>query len=165
MSIPTTQNATVTVTLQSIGGFNDTIGLGCASLPAGVNCHFSALSVSLAANGTATSQLTVDTNNPLGGGASAMNRTSEKRNIEMAGLFLPFSLFMGLILWRFRRRHARVLSMVLLLALSCAALLATGCGGFTQSSAAPGTYTFYVVGVGANTGASQSQAVKLTITQ
>jgi hypothetical protein len=165
MSIATTQNATVTVSLQSISGFTDTIGLGCASLPVGVNCHFSTLSVPLAANATATSQLTIDTNNPLGGGASAMNKPSGNRNIAMAGLLFPFSLCLGWILWRFRRRHARVWSMVLILVLSGAALLASGCGGFTQSSAAPGTYTFYVVGVGSNTGVSQSQAVKLTITQ
>jgi len=165
MSVATTQNATVTVSLQSVSGFTDTIGLGCANLPVGVNCHFSTLSVPLAANATATSQLTIDTNNPLGGGASAMNKPSGNRNIAMAGLLLPFSLCLGWILWRFRRRHARVWSMVLILVLSGAALLASGCGGFTQSSAAPGTYTFYVVGVGSNTGVSQSQAVKLTITQ
>jgi hypothetical protein len=165
MSVATTQNATVTVSLQSVSGFTDTIGLGCANLPVGVNCHFSTLSVPLAANATATSQLTIDTNNPLGGGASAMNKPSGNRNIAMAGFLLPFSLCLGWILWRFRRRHARVWSMVLILVLSGAALLASGCGGFTQSSAAPGTYTFYVVGVGSNTGVSQSQAVKLTITQ
>jgi sugar lactone lactonase YvrE len=165
VSIPTGQNATVTVTLTSVSGFTDTIGLGCGTLPAGVNCHFSNISVPLAANGAATAQLTIDTNNPLGGGASAMNKQPGQRNFELAGLFLPFSLFLGWIVWRFRKRHAGVLSTVLILVLSGAALLATGCIGFTQNSAAAGTYTIQVVGVGQNSDVTQYQNVTLTITQ
>jgi hypothetical protein len=165
ISIPTTQNVTVTVTLTSINGFADTVGLGCASLPAGVNCHFSSINVPLTANGTATAKLTIDTNNPLGGGASAMNRQSGQRNVVVAGLFLPLSLLMGFLMWRFRKRHPSVWSIVLVLVLSGAALLATGCGGFTQTSAAPGSYPIQVVGAGVQSGLSESQAVTLTITQ
>jgi hypothetical protein len=165
VSIPTGQNATVTVTLTSISGFTDTIGLGCGTLPAGVNCHFSNIALPLAANGTATAQLTIDTNNPLGGGASAMSRQPGQRNLELAGMFLPFSFFLGWILWRFRKRHAGVLSTILILALSGAAFLAAGCGGFTQHSAAPGTYTIQVVGVGQNSDVTQYQNVTLTVTQ
>jgi large repetitive protein len=163
VNLATSQNTTVTVTLTSISGFTDTIGVGCASLPAGVNCHFSSLSVPLSATTPATAQLTIDTNNPLGGGATAMNRQTGPRKTEMAGLLLPFSLLMGWVLWRFRRRHAGLLSMLLVLILSGAALLATGCGGFTQNTAAPGTYTFQVVGVGANSNVTEFQNVTLTI--
>lgn len=165
VSVATSQNATVTVTLTSVSGFTDNIGLGCGSLPAGVNCHFSNISLALAANGTSTAQLVIDTNNPLGGGASAMNKQSGRRNVEMAGLFLPFSVFLGWILWRFRKRHAGILSTVLILVLSGAAMLATGCIGFTQSSAPAGTYTIQVVGVGANSNVTEYQNVTLTITQ
>jgi hypothetical protein len=165
LSVATSQNATVTVTLTSVSGFTDTIGLGCGSLPAGVNCHFSNITLALAANGTSTAQLVIDTNNPLGGGASAMNKQPGRRNVEMAGFFLPFGLFLGWILWRFRKRHAGILGTVLLLVLSGAAMLATGCGGFSQSSAAPGTYTIQVVGVGANSNVTEYQNVTLTITQ
>ncbi|MGA2050238.1 MAG: Ig-like domain repeat protein [Terracidiphilus sp.] len=165
VTIPTTQNTNVTVSLTSISGFTDTIGLGCASLTAGVNCHFSNVSVPLAANATATATLTIDTNNPLGGGATAMNRQSGDRKVVLAGLFLPLSFFLGWILWRFRKRHASVWSVVLILVLSGAAMLATGCGGFTQNSAAPGTYTIQVVGIGANSDVTEYQAVTLTITK
>jgi hypothetical protein len=165
VSLPTGQNATVTVTLTSVSGFTDTIGLGCGSLPAGVNCHFSNIAVPLAPNGTATAQLTIDTNNPLGGGATATIKQPGQRNFELAGLFLPFSFFLGWILWRFRKRHANVLSTVLILVLSGAALLATGCIGFTQNSAAAGTYTIQVVGVGQHSDVTQYQNVTLTITQ
>jgi hypothetical protein len=165
VSLATSQNATVTVTLTSVSGFTDNIGLGCGSLPAGVTCHFSNISLALAANGTSTAQLVIDTDNPLGGGSSAMNKQPGRRNVEMAGLFLPFSFFLGWILWRFRKRHAGVLSTVLILVLSGAAMLATGCIGYTQSSAAPGTYTIQVVGVGANSNVTEYQNVALTITQ
>jgi sugar lactone lactonase YvrE len=165
VSMAASQNATVTVTLTSVSGFTDNIGLGCGSLPAGVNCHFSNVSLALAANGTSTAQLVIDTNNPLGGGASAMNKQPGRRNVEMAGLFLPFSVFLGWILWRFRKRHSGILSTVLILVLSGAAMLATGCIGYTQSSAAAGTYTIQVVGVGANSNVTEYQNVKLTITQ
>jgi hypothetical protein len=165
VSMATSQNATVTVTLTSVSGFTDNIGLGCGSLPAGVNCHFSNISLALAANGTSTAQLVIDTNNPLGGGSSAMNKQPGRRNVEMAGLFLPFSVFLGWILWRFRKRNAGILSMVLILAFSAAAMLATGCIGYTQSSAMPGTYTIQVIGVGANSNVTEYQNVTLTITQ
>ena len=120
----------------------------------------------LGANATATATLTIDTNNPLGGGATAMNRQTGDRKVALAGLFLPLSFFLGWILWRFRKRHASVWSVVLILVLSGAAMLATGCGGgFTQNNAAPGTYTIQVVGVGANSNVTEYQAVTLTITK
>jgi sugar lactone lactonase YvrE len=165
VTIPTTQNATVSVNLTSVSGFADTIGLGCASLPAGVTCHFASISVALAANTTQSVQLTIDTNNPLMGGTTAMNSGPGKPGTYLAGLLLPFSLFFGWIFWRFRRRHAAVLATVLVLLLSGAALLVTGCSGFSSSSAAPGTYVIQVTGTGANSDVIHYQNVTLTITK
>ena len=165
VNLASSQNTTVTVTLTSISGFTDTIGLGCASLPAGVNCHFSNLTVPLPATSPATAQLTIDTNNPLAGGATSMNRQPGPRKTEMAGLLLPVSLLMSWVLSSFRRRHRGALSMLLILVLSGAAMMATGCGGFTQNTAAPGTYSFQVVGVGANSNVTAFQNVTLTITK
>ena len=85
--------------------------------------------------------------------------------MSLAGLFLPFSMLMGCIVWRFRRRHANLFTMVLVLILSSAALLATGCAGFSQNSAAPGTYTIQVVGVGQTSNVTQFQTVTLNITK
>jgi Bacterial Ig-like domain (group 3)/NHL repeat len=164
VSMKTTQNATVTINLASLGNFTDTIGLGCASLPAGVTCHFSAVNVKLPANGTASAQLTIDTNNPLSGGASAMNTTA-KSSAEMAGLFLPLSVFFGWLFWRMRRRNASVWSLILVLALSAGALFATGCSGFSMGSAAPGTYTIQVVGTGTGSNVVHYQNETVTITQ
>ena len=164
VTMKTSQNATVTVTLSSSGGFADTVGLGCASLPVGVTCHFSPISVALPANGTATDQLIIDTNNPLGGGASAMNAHGDSRGAYLAGLLLPFSLFFGGIFWRFRKRHTGLLTMMLVMALSVAALFATGCNGFSMGSAAPGKYTIQITGTGTNSNTIQYQNVTLNIT-
>jgi hypothetical protein len=165
----------VNVALTSISGFTDTIGLGCASLPAGVNCHFSTPSATLTANGTVNVTLTIDTNNPLGGGSSAMNLLPAsqglqrlagegKQIVSLAGLFLPLSVFFGCIFWRFRKRYAGLMTMALVLLLGGAALLVTGCGGFSQSSATPGTYVIQVTGTGVNSNISRYQNVTLVIT-
>jgi len=170
VTMATSQNATVTVNLNSNGSFADTIGLGCASLPAGVFCHFSSPSAKLTADGSASVQLTIDTNNPLSGGSSAMNRPAvniqpKTSKFSLAGLFLPFSLFFGSVFWRLRRRSATFLSMAMLLLLSAAALMVTGCNSFSMSTAAPGTYMIQVTGTGANTSVEQYQNVSLTITK
>ncbi len=165
VTMATSQNATVSVNLNSNGTFADTIGLGCASLPAGVFCHFSSPSVKLTADGSASVQLTIDTNNPLSGGSSAMNRPAGGPKFSLAGLFLPISVFFGFVFWRLRRRNARMLTMAMALVLSSAALLATGCSSFTVNTAAPGNYVIQVTGTGASTNAQQYQSLSLTITK
>jgi len=164
ITLKTTQNATVTVTLTSSAGFADSIGLGCGSLPAGVTCHFSPLSVALAANGTASDQLTIDTNDPLSGGASAMNGQSPGRRRSLAGALLSFSLLFGGILWRFRRRHTGVWNVLLAMLLSAATLLMAGCGGMSMGSATPGTYVIEVTATGTTTNMVHYQNVMLIIT-
>jgi hypothetical protein len=163
VSMASSQNATVNVTLVSNGGFADSIGLGCASVPTGVFCHFAPLSVPLAANATATAQLTIDTNNPLSGGSTATNTHTGIRATSLAGLVAPFSLLFGWFFWRFRKRHATLLTMALALILSGASLLVTGCGGISLSKAPAGTYVIQVTGVGANTNVIHYQNVTLTI--
>jgi sugar lactone lactonase YvrE len=165
VSMASKQNATVTVALTSTNGFADTVGLGCASLPAGVTCHFSSISAVLKSDAVQSVQLTIDTNNPLSGGSSAMNSRAGKPGTYLAGLLLPFSVFFGWILWRFRKRHAALLSIALVLLLSGAAMLATGCSGMTSSSAAPGTYVIQVTGTGVNSNIIHYQNVTLTITK
>jgi hypothetical protein len=165
VSLQASQNVSLTLSLTSIGGFTDTVGLGCASLPAGVTCNFSTPSMTLGANATAIAQLTIDTNSPLGGGASAMNNGPHgKSAVSMAGLFFPLSVLFGFIFWRQRRRSGAMLTMVLVMALSAAALMATGCSGYSSSKAAPGTYTIQVTGTGANSNVIHYQNVTLDIT-
>ena len=168
LTLKTGQNGTLTVSLASVGGGTDTIGLGCGSLPAGVNCHFASSSVVLAANGTKSVSLTIDANSPLSGGTTAANRTENgppsRTTRWLAGIWLPLSLFFGGLLWFRRRRLGPAwTAMVLFLLLSTVAV--TGCGGFTQTTVKAGTYTIQVTGVGANTNVTQYQNVTLDITQ
>ena len=165
VTMQTSQNATVNVNLTSNGTFTDTIGLGCASLPAGVFCHFSDPAVKLNPGATVSVQLTIDTNNPLGGGSSAMNRPAGGSKFSLAGLFLPLSALFGFIFWRLRRRASGILTTAMVLVLSAAALLATGCSSYSTNSATPGNYTIQVTGTGAATDVQQYQNVSLTITK
>ncbi|MGA3080483.1 MAG: Ig-like domain repeat protein [Terracidiphilus sp.] len=164
VTVASGQNVSVNVALASINGFADTIGLGCASLPAGVNCQFSSPSAELAANGIANVTLTIDTNNPLGGGTSAMNAHPGGRGVSLAGLLLPLSALFGCLFWRLRTRNVGWMTLGLVLLLGIAAQLVTGCAGsFSQSSAAAGTYVIQVTGTGATSDVSHYQNVKLTI--
>jgi hypothetical protein len=54
---------------------------------------------------------------------------------------------------------------MLVLLLSGAALLVTGCGEISYTSAAPGTYVIQVTGVGSNSDIAHYQNVTLKITQ
>ena len=94
-----------------------------------------------------------------------MNRRAGSGKFSLAGLFLPLSLCFGWIFCRLRRRSASVLSMALVLVLSAAALLSTGCDNFSQSTAAPGTYVIQVTGTGTNSDVVHYQNVTLDITQ
>ncbi len=167
VTMASSQNATVTVTLTSNANFTGTIGLGCSSLPVAVNCHFASISLNLPAGSSVSTQLTIDTNNPLGGGSSAMNRRPGAGRFSLAGLFLPLSLGFGLVFWRSRRRHGHVFTMALVLILTVAAFVATGCGGgggFSQVTAAPGTYVIQVTGTNTAGDVVHYQNVTLDIT-
>ena len=166
LSIPSGQNATVSVALTSIGGFTDTIGLGCATLPAAVNCHFSSASVSLPANATQTVQLTVDTDNPLGGGSTtSRNSTPGAGSAWLAGLSLPIAAFFGLVWGRLRRRNRAYSCVLSLLLLAAGALLVNGCGGYSQISAPVGNYTIQVTGTGNSSNIVHYQNLAITITR
>ena len=81
------------------------------------------------------------------------------------GLLLPFSLFFGWVFWRFRKRHTGLLTMVLVMVLSAAALLATGCSGFSMSTVAPGNYVIQITGTGTNSNVVHYQNFTLDITK
>ncbi|HWG20457.1 MAG TPA: Ig-like domain repeat protein [Terracidiphilus sp.] len=166
MALVSGQNGSVTISVISNSGFSDSIGMGCLSLPAAVNCHFSTNTVKLGSGQTQTLQLTIDTNAPLSGGtSSSLTRPGGKGGLSLAGLFLPVSLFFGWLFWRWRRRH--VAALVASLALFLAGAVAfTGCGaGFSQVTAAPGTYSIQVGGIGSGSNISHYQIMTLTVTK
>ncbi len=162
MAVQAMQHGTLTVNLASVKGFTDMLELGCLGQPYASTCTFSSTQMMLKADGTATVTLTIDTGNPLGSGAAASSVGGSGR---MLLLTLPITLLLMAGLWRKgdKRRKLPVLLMALFsLALS---LGATGCAGMSSSGVAPGTYTFYVTATGKGTGATQSQAITLTVTK
>ena len=165
ITMQSSQNSTVTVSVESNNGFADTIGFGCGTLPAGVTCHFAKKSLSLKAGASQTVQLTIDTNSPLGGGSTAMNSRPVGSRFSLAGLFLPAGLLFGWVGWRFRKRNGILFAAILALFLS-GTLMVTGCGAsFSQMSVAPGTYTIQITGVGSNSNITHYQNITLTITK
>jgi hypothetical protein len=166
VTIPSSQSAVLNVALTSFSGFTDTIGLGCASLPAAVNCHFSTFTEPLVASGTQTVQLTIDTNNPLGGGASSASaQRPGAAKALVAGLTLPLSLFFGCLFWRLRKRQRAVFATLAVVLFGLASMAVTACNGFTQVSATPGTYVIQVIGTGNNSDIVHYQNVTITITR
>ncbi len=164
ITVGAAQNTTVSVTFKSNSGFNDTIGLGCGTLPIGVNCHFDSQSVKLTSGASTTVHLTIDTGTPLGAGPVSVNSNTRSRGFSLAGIFLPAGLLMGWIGWRFRRRNAALFTALLAVALG-GAMAVTGCGGFSAKSAAAGTYTIQVNAVGTASNVSHYQTITLTITK
>jgi sugar lactone lactonase YvrE len=159
------QNKTLSFTLQSNDNFTDTIDFGCAALPPGVTCQFSQPNVALAANGTATETVTIDTASPLSSGTQASLHPGNRSGTVLAGVFLPLGLIFGLIFLRGRRRNAALFTVMLLLMLAGTTFIVTGCGGVNFTGASPGTYTFQIVGTGENTHVTRSINVSMTVTK
>ena len=167
LTLTTGQNGTLTVQIASVNKASDTVTLGCANLPAAVNCHFASNSLTLASGAVVSTQLTIDTNNPLSGGTSvAANRSGHRpghRSAPLAAaISLPLGVLFGLLLLGMRRRAQRWMVVLLLSVISIGTLALNGCGGFSQSTAAPGTYKIQVTGVG--TQSNQTHYANLTLT-
>jgi sugar lactone lactonase YvrE len=159
MTFASGQHGSGSVTLVSQSGFADTMALGCLGLPFAATCTFSKTQVDLAANGTTTVKVTVDTGDPLGAGGSAAVRRGAS---GVMVCFLPLVLLLGAGGWRRRLRLPKLLLVV------CAAVMtlgAMGCSGLHINSTPPGTYSFKVTATGVNTGMTESQTMTLTVTQ
>jgi hypothetical protein len=161
MTMASGEHAVATVTLTSVQNFADTMQLGCLGLPVDATCTFSADQGALAANGTLTGKLTVDTGNPLGSGAVAKNEGARRSGLVLA--FVPASLLLCLVFFKSRRRSIPML--ILLFCAMAGTLGAIGCGGLTTNSTPAGTYNFKVTAYGTGTGATKTQDVTLIVTQ
>ena len=154
------QRMVVTVTMTSLGSFADTMNLGCLGLPYAATCTFSSDNAQLNANGTVTSQLTIDTGNPLGAGSQqASLHGMTKSNILEC--LLPLGMLLGFGL----RRRRKLVSLLAVLLVAALTLTATGCAGLQVNGTPAGLYHFTVGATGAGTGLSESQTFTLTVTQ
>ncbi len=161
VSLAHAQHTIVNVTATSLKGFSDNLKLGCVGLPYAATCTFTSngtvnTGMSLAANGSGTMQLTIDTGNPLGGGSEVS--TALLRSGGAVLCILPAGL-----LFVSKARRPGVLQILLLWCACIASVAMTGCGGLQVNSTPAGTYTFQVTAVGQTSGVSESQTVTLTV--
>jgi len=162
VSVQSKQHSVIGITLQSMANFTDTMVMGCAGLPSGASCTFSADSVSLAAGASQTVQLTLDTSDPLAAGGQAKVEKATPSTTLACGL--PVGVLFGLLLW-ITRRNRRALSGLVMLALTALTIGLGGCGAMQINGVAPGTYNVMVTAVGSKTGITQTAAITLTVTQ
>lgn len=165
LNIPTTQYGVTTINLKSEAGFTDTIALGCSSLPFSVTCSFSNNDVTLAANGTASVQLTVDTNSPLVSGGQAKNEMPGPHGGLLAACLFPGSALFGFTFWRFRKRHSVLKVLAIVAMLAGGTFLMNGCGGLSLNSAKAGTYTIQVTATGEKTATQHVANLSVQVTQ
>jgi hypothetical protein len=164
VSLQTSQHASTTITLTSLGNFADNIGIVCGNLPAYVTCTFTPASAALSGNATATVSLDLDTDSVLARTVDGPIKSSPA-SAALALLFPPF----GLLALLATRRNANRRTFFFLAAILTlpAALLLTACGPNVITpiaSAAPGTYAVPITATGASTGASHSATLTLIIT-
>ena len=157
----------LTLTLNSPSGFGDTLSFGCIDLPADATCTFPESEVALAAHGTATVQVIVDTGNPLGSGRATASQARLKpqanRSVVSASVLAPLAALFGLLLWRSRARLS-LPSLLLLLLCTAAGLGLSGCGTPLNSAKTPaGSYKVRIVAAGTGTGVSQFATITVTV--
>jgi hypothetical protein len=165
LTIATRQHTTVHLQLSSIKGFSDTIQLGCLGLPFAATCTFSTPQSKLAADGTSTVELTLDTADPLGAGAQTAGQASVPMNRPSLPALLCLFPAAALLGFGLRRRTRSLPRLLVVLCAAALALGAVGCSGLQGSSTPPGTYMFKITASGLGSGATQSQMVSLTVTQ
>ncbi|HLI76948.1 MAG TPA: Ig-like domain-containing protein, partial [Acidobacteriaceae bacterium] len=161
ITIASHQRTTITVTLGSVKGFTDNIALGCLGLPYAATCTFDNAQLKLAADGTATASLIIDTGDPLGAGTSTNAAVHSNRSTWLCSL--PAALLLGGFFCRKRRIRFQAL-LVLTFALALAAGT-SGCSGLQMSGTPPGSYSFRVIGTGQGSNATQAQTINLVVTQ
>jgi hypothetical protein len=161
VSMQSKQHEVVNLTIASVQGFADTLQFGCLGLPYAATCTFSAPQATLAANGTASVQLTIDTGDPLGAGSQANLRHLPPSSVLFC--LLPGAFLTGLLFPR--RRRSPLLVFLLFLCAITVALGITGCSGLQMSGTPPGTYSFKVSASGQQTGITETQVMTMTVTQ
>jgi hypothetical protein len=164
-SLTLTQGATgtATVTATSVNGFNQAANFSCSGLPQFTTCSFSPTSVTPAANGTASSTLTIMTDVAT----AQLDRAPQMGPSHENTVGLALVGGVGLLAMFRRRRiflkHARLTSFVLALALLAGiATNIAGCGGNNSAASKTpvGTSTVTVTA----TAATGSQTGSFTLT-
>ena len=158
------QHTTLQINLGSVKGFTDTISLGCLGLPFAATCTFTPSQLKLAADGSSTASLILDTGDPLGAGSGTNTASLGGRTTLL--WWLPLGMILGLLRHKERNATRKKIGTLLMFALAFGLTMdMTGCSGLTTSGTPPGTYQFKVIGTGQGSGTTQVQNVTLVVTQ
>ncbi len=158
LTIQAEHHKTTTATITSIGGFNGPISIACGTLPEYVTCTWSETVLSLPANGTVSTRLTIDTDAVLY--FKAADQTSPgpwKSSTQiLLSTLVPFLLF---------RRTRRLATLLPLMFLALISLSISGCSGKYPGHASPGTYSIDINTIGTTAGSTSptSQTTRLTL--
>ena len=170
LTVQAQHHLTTLVTLTSLNGFVDSLSLTCGNLPVYLTCRPTPQTVPLAANGTATVSLYLDTDSVIGyaRNAPAALPGHSQLPIDWALLLYPFGLFAAFASARRHKiqRRPGLRLLLLLLAILPITLTLSGCGEIiipydVPPFVAPGTYIIPVTATGAST--SITHGVQLTI--
>ena len=157
LTIPKGKSGKMTVTATPLSGsFNNSIGLTCSGLPAGLTCSFSPGFITPGAK-VASSVLTV-TSEPV-----AFAHNSVGRAFFLASGLFGFGLMGITVIGKINRR--RMIALIGGAVLVALVLFASSCGGGGGSSAVTGSSTgSYVVTIKGNAGSTQlSTTVLVTV--
>jgi uncharacterized protein (TIGR03118 family) len=171
MTISAGQNASFTVTVGGLNGFNSAVNLSCSGQPINSTCNFSPMSVTPASGGTVTSTMTISTSSSpyMHAGFISGNQTGR---LYAAILLIPALVLLGIFLaGSIRSRlqaekgwiHCLAGGFALIIALGCL-LAASGCG-YNASTAGNGTQRGMatVMVTGGSGSLSHSTSVALTV--
>lgn len=161
VSIQTGHQGSITIHINSINGFVDTLGLSCGNLPTYATCTFTNSGPSISSGQTIDAQITIGTTT----GTTAQNR--------VATGYMPMSLAFvlpGLVLVLRRRTRIGLLLVIACLVLTAAEGCGSGGGGGgggtqTQLSTPPGKYNINIVANSKNTQLQRTGNVAVTVTR
>ena len=149
-NLPAGLTVTYTLTVSSLGGLAWTVTLACTGYPELSTCTIAPNSVNLAADGTATAVVTIQTNSSgqltMRGSTGGLAQPSVRVEL-LLGLVLPPFVLLGSwiwLAWRYRS-PARACAAVGLAAVLLLCLLSPACAGGGAETPA-GTYTITITG-------------------
>jgi len=150
-------NASLTLAIAPINGFNGAVTFACSGLPANSTCLFSSPTLTVTPSASATETLTIST-----GGYKASNEAAPIHPLGngsyTALAFMPFACIL-LFAGRKKLRSSPRLMLVLIGAVGAATL--AGCGSYTNTATPAGTTA---VTVTATSGAvSHTSTINLTV--
>lgn len=158
LNVQSKKYAETYLVIKSLGGFSDTLSLGCLGLPWAATCTFEKQSVGLPADGQVKIKVVVDTGSPLTSGGETASSSMPMSKGPLLALLPAGALFVWLL------RGKRRVPALLMLALLTMLIPVTGCGTLNQSSTPAGSYTFSV-SASSKSGVTLSLPVSLTVTQ